>query len=175
MRRHWVLAVGMLLGLSATALAGPQTLEYGDGKEDGKKSLGGSGEMIRFSLPSGNWKVKGIRIHASRYGMPQAPDEEFLIYVLSEDAMDIVHTETAPYKLFDRGDQKWVKVKFKKPVEVPASFWIALDFRAHKTKGVYVSFDTSTGGQYSKKGLPGQGTSDVDFAGDWMIQVDLTP
>lgn len=65
-------------------------------------------------------------------------------------------------------------MKFKKPVEVPNTFWIALDFRAHRTKGVYVSYDTSTGTQHSKTGIPGRQTKDVDFGGDWMIRVDLT-
>lgn len=159
---------------AVSASAAPTVLEYGDGKADGKKSLGGSGEMIKFTTPAGNWKIKAIGIHGSRYGYPKAPDEDFLVYVLGADGAKIIHTETAPYKLFERGDEEWVKVKFKKPVEVPASFWISLDFRAHQTKGVYVSYDTGTGGEYSKVGIPGREPRDVDFEGDWMIRVDLT-
>jgi hypothetical protein len=36
-----------------------------------------------------------------------------------------------------------------------------------------VSYDTSTEGKHSKIGLPGQEAADVDFGGDWMIQVEL--
>jgi len=53
--------------LAGSVLASPITLEYGDGKADGKKSLGGNGEMIKFTLPSGPGlmnKVKGLRIKA---------------------------------------------------------------------------------------------------------------
>ncbi len=52
-------------------------LKYGDGKADGKKSLGGSGEMIRFELPDGVTRVSGIKIHGARYGYPQPPQENF--------------------------------------------------------------------------------------------------
>ena len=40
-------------------------LKYGDGKADGKKSLGGSGEMIRFELPDGVTRVSGIKIYCA--------------------------------------------------------------------------------------------------------------
>ncbi len=49
-----------------------------------------------------------------------------------------------------------------------------LDFKAHQTKGVCVSYDTSTGGNHSKIGLPGENKPrDVDFGGDWMIRAVL--
>ena len=53
------------------------------------------------------------------------------------------------------------------------TFWVALDFRATQSKGVYVSFDTSTRGEDSRVGLPGARTSKVTFGGDWMIQAIL--
>jgi hypothetical protein len=53
---------------------------------------------------------------------------------------------------------------------LPKSFWLVLDFRAAQTKGVYVSYDTTTGGKFSRIGLPGMASSGVDFGGDWMIQ-----
>ena len=177
MLKSKVLAAAMILSLAtaawATTKATVSVLKYGDEKADGKKSLGGSGEMIKFSLPSAGRQVAGIRIHGSRYGNPQAPKEDFLIYILGEDMSEVIHTEKAPYSLFERGESKWVKVKFKKPREVPENFWIVLDFKAHQTKGAFVSFDTSTKGKHSKIGLPGQEASDVEFGGDWMIQVDL--
>lgn len=177
MLRSKMLAAAMILFTATAAWAATKAtvsvLKYGDAKADGKKSLGGSGEMIKFTLPSAGQKVVGIRIHGSRYGLPQAPKEDFLIYILSEDMSEILHTEKAPYSLFHRGENKWGKVRFKKPYEVPETFWVVLDFKAHQTKGVFVSFDTSTKGEHSKTGLPGQEASDVTFGGDWMIQVDL--
>ena len=84
----------------------------------GKKSLGGSGEMIRFALPAEGGKVAGVKIHGSRYGAADSPDEKFVIYFLSPDRTEVLATELAPYSLFDRGAEKWVDVKFRKPVEV---------------------------------------------------------
>ena len=107
-------------------------------------------------MPDGASKVLGVKIHGSRYGQPQAPKESFLIYFMNKDRTRILHTEMAPYSLFKRGPEEWVEVKFESPVAgLPKSFWIVVDFRAAQTKGVYVSFDTTTGGKFSRVGLPG--------------------
>jgi RNA polymerase sigma-70 factor (ECF subfamily) len=165
----------------AEVVAGPDVngktreLKYDSGKTGGKRSFGGTGEMIRFTQPAETGTIKGIRIHGSRYGLPQPPAEDFLIYVLSKDRSQVLFTESAPYKLFQRGREKWVNVKFKKPHKVPKTFWIVLDFKAHQTKGVYVSYSGSysgEGGQRSKVGLPSQETNDFTD-GDWMIRVLL--
>lgn len=145
-------------------------LKYHDGTAEDKRSLGGSGEMLHFTLPEAR-KIAGIKIHGSRYGTPQPPKESFMIYVLDEEGKETLSTQTAPYSLFQRGEQKWVTVKFKKPIEVPKDFWLCLDFRAQATKGVYVSIDKSTEGKHSRKGLPGQEATDVDFGGDWMLEL----
>ena len=162
-----------LLFVFAVAETAAAVLKYGDGNADGKKSLGGSGELIRFSMPAKKNKVSGISIHGSRYGYSKAPDERFLIYILNEDMTEVLHTEMAPYKLFARGKEKWVRVKFKKPREVPETVWFVLDFRAHRTKGVYVSYDTSTTGRHSRSGLPGLNAKEIDFGGDWMVRVEV--
>jgi hypothetical protein len=159
----------------ATGSDSPALLKYGDGKADGKKSYGGSGQMIRFELPAGVSKVRGIKIHGSRYGLPKAPDEDIEIAFLSDDQEEVLATEAAPYKLFRRGRELWVRINFDEPVELPPKFWIALNFNAAQTKGVYVSYDTSTKGEYSRAGLVGDDDppKPTDFGGDWMVQVLL--
>ena len=79
----------------------------------------------------------------------------------------------ASYSLFGRGAEAWVTIPFPEPVEVPERFWVALDFRAHPRKGVYVSYDASTGGKHSRVGLPGMPASETKFGGDWMIEAVL--
>lgn len=157
--------------------AAPGILGYGDGKPDGKKSLGGSGEMIRFELPEGVTKIKGIRIHGSRYGYPQAPKEDFEITFLNDNRDETLHVEAAPYRLFNRGKEQWVRIPFKSEIELPRKFWVCLNFNAERTKGVYVSYDTSTKGEYSRTGLPGdkEPPKETDFKGDWMVQLILSP
>ena len=151
----------------------PSALKYGDGQADGKKSIGGSGELIEFSGATGSVKVAGVRIHGSRYGQAQPPQESFLIYFLNNDLTRILHTEMAPYSLLERGPEEWVEISFEHPVDLPKTFWVALDFRATQSKGVYLSFDTSTGGKHSRVGLPGARTSKVTFGGDWMVEATL--
>jgi hypothetical protein len=137
----------------------------------GKRSLGGSGEMIELQMPDGASRLLGVKIHGSRYGTAQAPKESFLIYFMNKDRTRIIHTETAPYSKFKRGAEEWVEFRFESPLAgLSKSFWIVIDFRAAQTKGVYVSYNTTTGGKYSRIGLPGMASNAVDFGGDWMIQ-----
>jgi beta-lactamase regulating signal transducer with metallopeptidase domain len=151
-------------------------LKYGDGKADGKKSYGGNGQLIRFELPKGVTTIRGLRIHGSRYGVAQAPNENFEITFLNEDRSETLDSVEAPYRLFKRGKENWVRVLFEKEIELPPVFWISLNFNAHQTKGVYVSYDTSTKGKYSLVGLPGdeEKPKETDFKGDWMVQVLLS-
>jgi RNA polymerase sigma-70 factor (ECF subfamily) len=192
--RLWNLAAMMAAALAASAAcldAGPMhlaaandkaadakksvsgKLSYNDNTSEGKKSIGGSGEMLSFTLPGDGAKVAGIRIHGSRYGLPQPPKEDFLIYFLDADASETVATKTAPYARFERGEQQWVTIRFPKPIEVPKEFWVCLDFRAERTKGVYVSVDESTDGSRSRVGLPGIESREAGLHGDWMIEVLL--
>jgi hypothetical protein len=150
-------------------------LKYDDGKADGKKSIAGAGEMIRFTMPEGQTNaLKALRIHCSRYGYPQPPDEDVEINILSEDMTEVVHTELVPYKLFKRQQEaRWAMIPLDEPVDVPATFWVVLNFNAEATKGVYVSYDTSTKGEYSRVGFNDQDAKETEFAGDWMIQAIL--
>jgi hypothetical protein len=151
----------------------PNRLSYHDGTADGKKSLGGSGEMIHFELLGDGGKVASVRIHGSRYGYPQPPKESFSISFLNDDMSEVVATQMAPYSLFKKGPETWVQIKFSMPIAVPKNFWIVVDFHAEKTKGVFVSYDKSTGGIHSRVGLPGMEAKQTDFDGDWMIEVVL--
>ena len=150
------------------------SLKYGDGKADGKKSLGGTGEMIRFELPDKSQKVRGLRIHSARYGHAKAPDEDVEITFEDDQRSEIVDTRSVPYSKFRKGTSRWVTLKFNEPIEVPEAFWVTIDFAAERTKGVYVSYDSSTGGKHSRSGVPGAESKPVTFGGDWMIQALLT-
>lgn len=141
-----------------------------DDTPDGKKSLGGSGEMIQLKLSPDNPMLAGIEVHGSRYGTANPPSEKFLIYILNSDQSEVTATRMAPYALFERGEEKWVSIKFDKPVEFPADGWVVLEFRAGRTKGVYVSYDADGSGERSRIGLPGIEAKKPDFKGDWMIR-----
>jgi hypothetical protein len=94
--------------------------------------------------------------------------------IVSENGMEVVHTEMVPYDKFKRGEMRWTTIPFEEPVSVPQKFWVVVEFNAEQTKGVYVSYDTSTGGKYSRTGVPGGEMKEVSFGGDWMIQAVLT-
>ena len=81
-------------------------VDAAEGDADGKKSLGGSGEMIQLEMPDGQRMLTGIEVHGSRYGTVTPPEEKFLIYVLNESMTKIVATEMVPYSLFERGEER---------------------------------------------------------------------
>src|SRR5262245_21065400 len=167
------LALFLIVVGEAAAWDDAMKVKYSDDTADGKQSIGGSGPMIEFELPSKTAKIAGLRIHGARYGSPQPPKESFLVYFLNQDRSRIINAEMAPLATFERGEEKWTTVNFDKPIAVPDRCWIALDFRAGPTKGVYVSYDTSTSGKHSLIGLPGTPTSEPKHGGDWMIEVIL--
>ena len=145
-------------------------VKYDDGKAEGMRSMAGTGEMIQFELPDDGYKLKSLRLHCGRYGTTKAPNEDIEFTIVSEDEMTVIHTEQVPYSTFKRGECRWTTVAFKKAISVPKKFWVIVDFNAEQTKGVYLSFDTSTGGKYSKVGVPGGESKPVNTKGDWMIQ-----
>lgn len=168
-------SAGSLLAQAKSDATAPATVvKYGDGKPDGKKSIAGTGEMIRFELPAASQKLRGLRLHCARYGTPQAPNEDVEVTLVSEDEKDVIHTEAVPYSKFKRGESRWTSIEFKEPVTVPEKFWVIIDFNAEATKGVYLSFDSSTAGEHSKTGVPGGESKPVNIGGDWMIQALLT-
>lgn len=153
----------------------PQTvLKHDDGKADGQKSIAGTGEMVRFELPNKSQKLISLRVHCSRYGTAQPPKENAEFTIVSDDGSEVIHSEPVPYSTFKRGDNRWTTIRLKEPVTVPPAFWIIMDFDAQQTKGVYVSYDTSTGGAHSKTGVPGGEMKDVSTGGDWMVQAILS-
>jgi len=118
--------------------------------------------------------LKGIRIHCARYGAPKTPDEFVAISIVSADETHLVHAESVPHAKFERGKSRWIAIKFEEPVKVPGKFWLIVDFDAERTKSVYVSYDTSTGGMHSRTGVPGEKSKAVSFPGDWMVQAMFT-
>lgn len=139
-------------------------------KPVGKKSLGGSGQMIQLELPGDSRMLSGIEVHGARYGAVAPPEEKFLVYLLNAEMTKVTAVEMAPYSLFERGEERWVGIKFEKPIEFPKNGWVAVDFRAGRTKGVYVSYDESDNSKRSRIGLPGIPSKEVDFEGNWMIR-----
>ena len=149
------------------------TLKYDDGTPDGKRSIAGTGMMIQFEKPDSAYQLKSLKLHCARYGTPAPPKEDVTFSILNEEGSEVIHTEMVPYAKFKRGESLWTTIAFKDPVDVPDKFWVVVEFNAERTKGVYLSFDTSTGGEHSKVGLPGQESAEVTTGGDWMIQAIL--
>ena len=165
--------LGIVCSLSVAAKTGQ--LSRGDGKPDGKQPLAGTGAMVMFSAPGPTAVVSAVHVHSMRRGgAKNKPRGTFKIYIFSKDLKKVLHTEIVSFQKYrERGRFKWYVMPFKKPVVVPKDFWVVIDFNTPSRQGIFVSYDTSTGGKYSLVGIPGQRPMPVDFKGDWMIRVDV--
>jgi hypothetical protein len=156
----------------------PMKLEPDDGTAEGKKSIAGGGHARRFLTPGGgdDWYLTAVSVHGSRYGGARPPSTTFTVALCDGDMLPIA-TVKHPYKLFDRGEAKWVRVEFP-PTRVPPGakgFYVVLDFRPTASQGVFVSFDDSMKGKEKDSSLTAKpGDEGTPFEqGDWMIRIEL--
>jgi len=145
----------------------PVTLKHDDGVKAGHKSLAGSGHAVRFQVPDGEWYLRGVTIHGSRYGGSRPPEEDFHVW-LCDGQFRAIADFPFPYKAFERGEATWVPLPISQPALVPKDFIICVGFNPTGTKGVFVSQDKAGSGN-TLAGLPGKSSSSIG-GGDWMIR-----
>jgi len=137
------------------------------------RSLGGSGHAIAFDRPATARFLTAVSIYASRYGYPQAPQENFHICLLDQDRK-VIKDFPFPYALVKRGEMRWYT--FPVPhTEVPSHFFVALSFNPHQTKGIYLGLDRNVKESHSYIGLPTSELVKVKNNYDWMVRVYLVP
>ena len=146
-------------------------LKYGEGKMAGKRSLGGSGHFVRFTPPEGTWYLVAVQVFGSRYGYPKPPKEDFTITVCDDDFKTTAYINK-PYSTFKKGKERWVPIAVA-PLELPAAFWINLNFSPRGTKGVYVGYDDTADECFSKTGLPDKTPRDIAEGYNWMVRLTI--
>jgi beta-lactamase regulating signal transducer with metallopeptidase domain/HEAT repeat protein len=146
--------------VAATVVTGPVELKHDDNTSAGKRSIAGSGHLVRFAAPQGKWNLTSVRIFGSRYGYPQTP-KYFKVWVCDADLKPIAEFEY-PYAKFKRGDPQWVEFKTK-PTVISKEFYLCVGFDPQQTSGVYVHYDGEASGS-SAVGLR-----------DWLIRPTLSP
>jgi RNA polymerase sigma-70 factor (ECF subfamily) len=147
----------------------PRELARDNGTMAGKRSLAGGGHAIRFEAPGEGWYLTAVKVHGSRYGAVEAPEEQFTIY-LCDEKFNRIAAFSFPYVSFRRGEAEWVTLDVN-PTQVPAKFMICAEFNPTARKGVFVSHDGGGGGS-SFTGLPGEKGQPFP-KGDWMIRAVL--
>jgi hypothetical protein len=148
----------------------PLKIVNDDGSAEGKKSIAGGGHARLLETPgSGEWYLRAVSIFGARYGSPAPPPTDFDIALCDAD-MKPTATWKHPYKLFDRGEMKWVRIDVP-PTLAPGKFYVCAVFRPTASSGIFVGYDDSTHGS-SQTATPGK-SGDEFKAGDWMIRVEL--
>ena len=142
----------------------------GDASED-KRSLGGSGHAVAFDRPEKARSVVAIQIYASRYGLPQPPEEDFHVRLLDKDRKTL-RDFPFPYAKIARGPMRWYTLELPS-TEVPEHFFVALSFNPEQTKGIYLGLDKTGKESHSYVGLPEQGYEPADKQSEWMVRVYL--
>lgn len=147
----------------------PMDLFFDDGKQASKSSIAGSGHAVKFSIPGSDWYITSVQIYGSRYGYPQAPKEDFHIWLCDKD-FKVIADFPQSYAKFRRAEPRWVNIPVE-PTNVPSEFIICVGFNPTGTKGVYVGYDAEGSGS-SFTGLPG-GEFNSFSEGDWLIRVKV--
>ena len=146
-------------------------LKEDDNTADGKRSIAGGGHARLFTAPAeGEWYLRSVSVHGARYGPVAAPADQFDV-ALCDEQMRPIAVWKHPYKLFERGAAKWVRIDVAQPTLVPAKFNLCVVFRPTAQNGVFVSYDSSTKGN-SQVATPGEAGKPLE-QGDWMIRVEL--
>jgi beta-lactamase regulating signal transducer with metallopeptidase domain len=145
-------------------------LKHDSGVSTGIKSISGCAQVVRFEADREGLYLNDIAVFGSRYGVPEPPREDFQVFIYNEKK-ELFHQQGRPYSLFERGDPKWVRLGVNS-VQLPKVFWVAINFNAQRTKGVYVHYDESL-----KSGNSAVVCNAVwtEKPFDWMIRVQLSP
>jgi hypothetical protein len=147
-------------------------LSHVDNSAEGKRSIAGSGHAVEFKRPANVKSVVAVEIFGSRYGYPQAPREDFHVYLLDEK-QKIIKDLPFPYATVERGQERWYALSVPR-VAVPERFFVAVAFNPEQTKGVYLGIDQDVKESHSYTGLPKRGFQSFSD-GDWMIRAYLAP
>ncbi len=141
---------------------------YVDDSAEGTASLADSGHAVELVRPNGMRSVSAVQLFATRYGYPEAPKDDFHLYLLDESRKVLEHVRI-PYGKVERGEARWYRFEFP-AVAVPENFFVAFWFNAEATKGIRVGMDKNVRQTHSYVGLPDKGYEKVDQAYDWMIR-----
>ncbi len=147
----------------------PMDLYFDDGRQVSKSSIAGGGHAVKFNIPGSDWYITSVQIYGSRYGYPQAPKEDFHIWLCDKD-FKVIADFPQPYARFKRGNPRRVSMPVE-PTNVPSEFIICVGFNPTGAKGVYVGFDAEGSGN-SFTGLPG-GDFNSFSEGDWLIRAKV--
>ena len=161
--------------LVAPSLAEPvdRELARDDGKMESKRTLAGSGHIVSFDRPAGQWQVRAVRVFGVRSKGAYDPAATFVTVTVMDEKLAPLGQAKVPCETFKLGEPAWVEVPFEKPIEAPARFKVAVVVDPAAPKGIYVGF-SAVKASASGTGLPG-GTETPFTAGkDWMVRAILT-
>lgn len=144
-------------------------LAHDDGKQNGKRSIAGSGHGVRFRVEGDNWYLTDVQVYGSRYGQAAPPKENFHIWICDAD-FNVIADFQQPYAKFKRSNPEWIDLPVT-PTNVPSEFIICVGFNPTATKGVYVYYD-SAAEENSLTGLPGKTINPFE-KGDWMLRAKI--
>ena len=140
-----LILLAFLFGAALPALC-DQTLDVTKGNQDDLVSYGGRGYAVRYSVPRSapNWWAISVNIHGEAYGSGVGISDFFTISFMDMAGKVYARSEH-PITLFD-SQPEWKTVRIT-PTELPAEFWVVVDFKANEQKGVFIGSANTGGGQ----------------------------
>ena len=160
-------------------------INFADGASQGQQSYGGRGPGVRFvpaehlaeGIDAGQLELVGFQVYASRYGSGYDPEETLIELALADEGGNVRHREVLTYAPFSYREQ-WVDLVLSRPLalaDLPspdASWLVALDPGAGRSRGIYFHYREPTGALTSLVGTAQAGFEPVEGR-EWMIRVCL--
>jgi RNA polymerase sigma-70 factor (ECF subfamily) len=152
---------------------GEVVLSHVGDTSDAQRSFADSGHAVAFQRPAQTRSIVAVKLFASRYGYPEAPAEDFHVYLLDQN-QKVLEQVSIPYRRIERGPLRWYTLDLP-AIEVPEKFFVAVWFNAEQTKGVFLGMDKKVQDTHSYAGLPDKGYHKVDQSYEWMIRAVVSP
>ena len=148
-------------------------LSYVGESSNDKRSFADSGHAVAFQRSPEMKSIVAVKLFCGRYGYPEAPDENFHIYLLDQN-QNVLEQVAVPYGRIERSKLRWQTIEFP-AIAVPEKFMVALWFNAEATKGVFIGMDKNVTETHSYAGLPDKGAPGKHFTKveqpyEWMIR-----
>ena len=170
---RFVLVLAVPLLASTAARAADRELAHDDGVQADKQSAAGTGHVIRYEAPKGDWWIQSVRVYGARYGGGYDPAETTCTVALCDEALAPLLSFEVPYSRFAPGRFGWVDIPFPRTTVVPRIFRLVVAFDPSATRGVYVGW-AATNETHSSYGLPGGAERPFRAEAEWMIRPVLT-
>ncbi len=170
-----VLLLIFILTAPAFCLAFPtvKLLNHCGGGSDEQITWDSKGYAVRYKVPSGSttWFAMSVEISGEIDGDGYDPNRTMFQIAFMDIEGNVYAESEHAYGDYFGGSPGWASVKIT-PTELPPEFWVVVNFRPERSKGVYIGY-VKNGGGHSKVTDQNLNLFEFEEGWDWCIGVKV--